>query len=74
VYVWHSVLKRKGEDGVEIDALFGLVRTVDQEHCADDHFKGPGMNKKCHQQLMFSSDHPFEFSTGIALLNFYVVE
>jgi hypothetical protein len=69
--MWHFVLKTKGGDRVEIDAFFGLVRTVDQECCGGSPFKGPGMNKKFHQQPMF---HLSESSTGITLFNFYVVD
>jgi hypothetical protein len=64
MYMWHSVLKTKWGDRVEIDTFLGLVRTRDQKCYAGGPFKGPGMYQKCRQQPMF---HPSESSTGIPL-------
>jgi hypothetical protein len=37
--------EEEGVDNVDVDALFELVKTVDQECCAHSPFKGQGTNK-----------------------------
>jgi hypothetical protein len=69
VHMQQCVFEREGVGGVGIYGSPGPLGRAGQERC----FKGTGVHKNSHLQLIFSSGHPFDCSTGIMLLSLYAV-